>query len=184
MKNFLFALVAGYIFALAVSNGAYAQKSVNTEVLEPQKNITAVEKTVTPVNARMDDIAAVSPKALKDFTRTYKNVSSERWAKIKDGFTARFSLNGINTLVYYDTKGRWAGSLKGYEEANLAREIRHIVKRVFYDYSITYVQEVETIDSGGKPTYIIHLEDNEHIRQVRIFEGQMEEWKEYDKQIL
>ena len=86
------------------------------------------------------------------------------------------------TTIYYGRHGKWFGSLKGYKEDKLSPELRKMIKREYYDYSITYVQEAETIDSEGKPTYIIHLEDNKSIKRLRICDGQMEIWQEYKKQ--
>ncbi|MEP7107306.1 MAG: hypothetical protein ABI760_04975 [Ferruginibacter sp.] len=182
MKKFLFAFVAGCIPALVATNGAYAQNSVNPEILEPQKNVTTIEKVVTPVNDQIVDMGAISPKILKDFTKTYKNVTGESWEKTKEGFSAKFISNGVNTRIYYNVKGKWTGSLKGYSEEIMPRDVRDIVKRSYYDYSITLVQEVETIESNGIPTYLVHLEDKKSYIQVRVCDGQMEVWKEFKKQ--
>ena len=113
MKKFLFAIVAGFITALAATNGASAQNSVNTEILESQKNTTAVEKAVTPANDRIVDLSAISPKALKAFTKAYKNVTGESWEKNSDGFCAKFISNGVKNMVFYHNNGTWSGSLKG-----------------------------------------------------------------------
>jgi hypothetical protein len=181
MKKILFALLAGCIPALVTTNGAYAQNTVNPEILKPQKNITAIEKALTPFNDNIVDIAAISPKALKDFTNTYKNVTGESWYKIKDGFAARFTINGVMSTIYYNTKGRWTGNLKNYSEDKMPHDIRDIVKREYYDYSITSIDEVRTIHSHGILTYIIHLEDENNIKLVRISDRQMDVWKELRK---
>jgi hypothetical protein len=176
MKKFLFALLTGCIPALIATNGAYAQNLVNTEILEPQKNITAIEKEVPPANDKIVGIGAISPKALKDFTKTYKNVIGESWWKVKDGSATRFIINGVMNSIYYNTKGRWTGSVKGYSEDKMPHDIRDIVKREYYEYSIIYVEEVETIDSHGIPTYVIHLEDKNNIKLVRIGEDKAGGW--------
>lgn len=178
MKTFLFALVAGFIPALVATNGAYAQNSVNPEILEPQKNVTAIKKVVIPVN----EVIAISPKAMKNFSKTYKDVSESRWDKTRDGFTVKFQSNGVNSRIYYTSKGQWSGSLKGYAEDKLPKDIREIVKREYYDFSIKYVQEVETNHLHGIPTFIIHLEGKKTLKQLRINDGQMETWREYEKQ--
>ncbi len=60
-------------------------------------------------------------------------------------------------------------------------DIRDIVKREYYDYEITSVQEIETIDSYGIPTYIVHLEDNNNIKLIRVRDGEMALYKEFKK---
>jgi len=181
MKKFLFALLAGCITALVATNGAYAQNLVNPEILEPQKNNSAIEKEVKRANDNIVGIGIISPKAMKDFTKTYKNVVSESWEKLKDGYATRFILNDVMHSVYYNTKGRWTGSVKGYSEDKMPNDIRNIVKQEYYDYSIIYVEEVETIGSNGIPTYVIHLEDKNNIKLVRIGNRQMDVMEEFQK---
>ncbi|MEP7142794.1 MAG: hypothetical protein ABI707_07985 [Ferruginibacter sp.] len=182
MKKILFTLAAGLIPALVATNGAYAQNSVNTEVVEAQKNVTEIEKTLTPANDRIVNLGAVSPKALKDFSKAYKNVTAESWEKTGEGFAAKFTSNGVQSMIYYNNKGAWTGSLKNYHEEKMPTDVRKIVKREYYDYTITFVQEVLTTDSDSIPTYIIHLEDKDSIKLVRVHDGEMDVWKDYKKQ--
>lgn len=182
MKKFLFALLAaGGFSALIATNGAHAQNLVNPGILQSLKNITAIEKEVRHASDNIVSNDAISPKALKDFTKTYKTVSSESWEKIQDGYATRFTLNDVLNSVYYNTKGRWTGSVKGYSEDKMPRDVRNIVKQEYYDYSIIYVEEVETIDSNGVPTYVIHLEDKNNIKLVRIGNRQIDVMEEFQK---
>jgi hypothetical protein len=183
MKRFLFALLAGFVPALVATNGAFAQNSVNTVGLEAQNNVPAIEKAVNPGKDHAADKNAVSPKALKIFTKTYKNVTGENWEKTSEGFTAKFNSAGVRTIIYFNRKGKWEGSLQGYGEEKMPPEVRKIIKREYYDYSITYVQEAQTIDSDGIPTYIVHLEDAKSIIKLRIHDGNMEVWQEFNKQL-
>ncbi len=180
MKKILFALLAGCIPALVTTNGAYAQNTANPEILEPPKNFPAIEKALTPVNNNTVGINSISPKALKDFTNRYKNVTGESWEKIKNGFAARFIINGVMNTIYYN-KRKWIGSLKHYSEDKMPQNIRAIIKPEYYDYSITSVDEVENIDSNGIPTYIVHLEDKNNIKLVRIYDRQMDVWEKFQK---
>lgn len=182
MKKLLFALLAGFIPGLIATNGAYAQNSVNPEILEPQNNVTEITNSVDSDKNRTVDLSAISPKAIKNFAASYKNAKDEKWDKTSEGFTAKFKFNGVSNLIFFNQNGKWAGSLKGYFEDKLPFEVRDRVKREYYDYSITYVQEVETIESNRIPTYIIHMEDKKSIKQIRISEGQMDVYKQYNKQ--
>jgi len=182
MKKTIFAITAAFISALAVENGACAQSAINPEIPEPQKNITTIEKVIKPANDAEAETENINAKAIKNFASIYKNVSVESWEKIKDGFTASFNSNGITYRIYFGKKGKWLGSLKGYEESQMPADVRKIVKRIYYDFSITYVQEAETLDSEGEPTYIVHLEDKDKLLQVRVCNGNMELWRQYKKQ--
>ena len=181
MKNFLFALAAGLIPVLATTNGVNAQTSVNPEILEAQKHEAAVKHVVKDFENTTADLARISPKAQKSFTRNFKTVGDGSWEKLSDGYSVTFRSEGISNRIFYDQHGRWTGSLKGYEEAKMPKAVRDIVKRSYYDFTITYVQEAETTDSDHKPTYIVHLEDQKTIKLVRIFDGEMQNWQEYKK---
>jgi len=181
MKTIFLLMVAGYIPALLTTNRASAQNTVSLEILESQKNEVALEKGVRPVKNNTVNMESISTRAIKAFAKTYKNVSGEQWEKIPDGYTAKFISNGVSNRIYFDAKGSWSGSLKGYGEDKLPDDVRDIVKRSYYDYSITYIQEVETIDSQGKPTYIVQMQDANTLKQVSVYEGEMTTWKEYKR---
>jgi hypothetical protein len=135
----------------------------------------------TETKNSMNELEAISPRALKDFANTHKNVTGEHWMKTKSGFSAGFNLAGIRTTVYYDKKGNWSGSVKLYGEEKMLHEVRHVVKSTYYDYNIVYAQEIETTETDGVPTYVICLEDKSKIKLVRISAGEMSEWKEFTK---
>ena len=180
MKKYLVGLVAGSVSILVTTNGANAQSAINAEKLEDQKNITGMKKMAFAKD-RVSDLEGINPRMVKQFTKVYKNVTGESWLKVRNGFSVKFISDDISNLVYYSAGGKWAGSLKGYRENKLPFKIRDIVKRVYYDYSITYVHEIETAESGGIPTYIIHLEDSNKLKQVRVSDGQMDVWQELNR---
>jgi hypothetical protein len=174
MKNSFIALAALVFSAVTGTNELKAQTLSNGEIQQLQQNSTGTR-------AVMDDREAINPKAVKNFTRTYKDVTTETWLKTKDGFAARFISEGIRNTILYDTKGHWTGIVKNYTEEKLPTGIRQIVKSKYYDYSIFYVDELETVESAGVPTYVIHLEDKNSLKLVRLYDGEMETWKEYKK---
>jgi hypothetical protein len=174
MKKNLIALVIVSAATLGGINSANAQIASNSSSLEYQINATETKNT-------MNELEAISPRALKDFVNTHKNVKGESWMKTKDGFSVRFNSDDIQTTIYYDKKGNWAGSIKYYGEEKMLREIRHIVKSTYYDYNIVYTQEIETTDTDGVPTYVVCVEDKTKIKMIRISAGEMSEWKEFTK---
>ena len=124
---------------------------------------------------------SVIPRAERNFSKAYKNVTNVKWDAIKNGFAAKFILNEIKTIIYYDKKGRWIGSLKNYKEEKMSTRIRGIIKAVYYNYNILYIQEIELNKSENTPTYVIGIEDSTSIKILRIYEDHMEVWKEYRK---
>ena len=171
-KNFI-ALVIVSVGTLAGTSRANAQIVSNSSALEYQMNATETKSSMNEL--------AISPRAIKDFMNTHKNVTGESWMKTKDGFSVRFNSDDVRTTIYYDKKGNWSGSIKIYGEEKLLREVRHVVKSTYYDYNIVYAQEIETTDSDGVPTYVVCVEDKTKIKMIRISAGEMSEWKEYTK---
>lgn len=184
MKSFLIAFMAGCILALATSNGANAQNSNNLVSAEQYKMPLKINRSVFPdeTNSAILDVSMVNTKALKDFKKSYKNPDNAKWVKNNYGVTAHFNVNGIDHIIYYDKKGNWQASLKGYFEDKLDRNVRQIVKQKYYDDKITYVQEIETGSAIGTPTYMVHLESNDDFKIVRVCDGAMDVYEEFAKQ--
>ena len=174
MKKNLIALVIVSVATLAGTSRANAQMVSNSSSLEYQKNIIETKD-------RLSETEAISSRALRNFANTHKNVKQESWTKNKNGFFVTAISEGIRTTVFYDRKGDWVGSIKYYSQEKMPREIRHIVKSTYYDYNIISIQEVETIDSHGVPTYIVTVDNKTNIQLIRVSAGEMEVWKQFTK---
>ena len=174
MKNSVIAFTSLILLLSADSGKALAQrdKYVLLTNLRTNRSGTFIDKP---------DEGQGYARALKSFSRLYKNISNETWVKVKDGFVARFLSYGIRYSVLYNTKGYWTGLVKNYTEEKLPRNIREIVKSKYYDYSIFYVDEMETSATGDAPVYIVHLEDKVGVKLVRVYNGDMDVWMEYVK---
>ena len=173
MKKNLIALVIVSVATLAGTSRVNAQIVSNSSSLEYQMNATETKNSMNEL--------AISPRAIKDFMNTHKNVTGESWMKTKDGFSVRFNSDDVRTTIYYDKKGNWSGSIKIYGEEKMLRDIRHLVKSTYYDYNIVYAQEIETTDSDGVPTYVVCVDDKTKIKMIRVVNGEMSIWKEYAK---
>ena len=170
MKKNLIALVIVSVTTLVGISSANAQIVSNSSSLEYGNVKNSIGEPET-----------ISPRALRNFADTYRNVSGESWIKVKGGLSVTFTSDDIRTRILYDNKGYLVGSIKYYGEEKMSREIRHIIKSTYYDYNIIYAQEIETPDSKGMPTYIICLQDNTNIKMIRICDGEMSVWKEYKR---
>ncbi|MGH2649565.1 MAG: hypothetical protein ACRDE8_18445 [Ginsengibacter sp.] len=181
MKKNLFAFLVGSFSALAITNATNAQSSNSTGTFEHKKNIVTIDKLMSAAD-KTANIDVANTKALKDFQKSYKDASNEKWLKNPYGYTAEFVSNGINTLVYYDKKGNWAASLKTYGEEKFLRDIRGIVKSKYYDYKILQVQEIETINTNNIPTYLVYLEDGNDFMKVRVHDWNMDVYEQFKEQ--
>jgi hypothetical protein len=177
MKKNLLASLAGISLALVVSIAANGQvasisaKSPNS--ISPSE--TPEAKSASP----FIEASNVNQRAAKDLTRSFKNLSNERWLKAADGFIAKFSVGDMAHQVAYTKKGSWVYTIRTYDETKLPAEVRHMVRSSYYDDKITLVQEIAT--PGNPLTYIVHLEGKKRFINLRISEGEMEEWQKYVK---
>ncbi|MEO8412669.1 MAG: hypothetical protein ABI472_03385 [Ginsengibacter sp.] len=179
MKQFLFAVIAGSISMLAITNRAVAQTSNKLKLFDAPGNaiVIDVSKSTKGKTATLDIIPT---KALNNFRKAYKEATSVKWIKDDPGITAVFASNGIQTVVYYNTKGRWQGSSKTYKEEKFDSKVRGIVKSSYYDYKINYVQEIVTINTT-EPTYLAYIESDTNFKVIRISDGAMDIYQQFKK---
>lgn len=181
MKKLIFLLGGAFAIIFGAKDAAYAQMSANTQTQHSPQFSSQKETAINSGDKNTFVSEMISPKALKTFAGRYKNQAGEYWEVMKDGFSAHFNSDGISNRIYFDRKGRWVGSMKGYQEDKMPRGLRTQVKRTYFDYKINYVQELETYESEGKPTFIVNLEDDDNIILLRIYEGELEVWRSYKK---
>jgi hypothetical protein len=117
------------------------------------------------------DAAIVSMRVLRDFAKSFKNVTNEKWYKVSDGFMTSFNDNGIETKVAYDRKGVFHCVLRILSESQLPADIRAIVKSKYYDFKILVAYEI-THDSD--PVYIFKIEDSKTLKMLRVADGEIE----------
>src|SRR5687767_2892082 len=171
MKKLFFRYTTGFIPFIALFSSVYAQNSkFGTELNSPASKEVAYTNTAKEGTAPA--FAGISTKAVKNFTKTYKNADNANWFVIKDGYLAQFKQDGITTKVFYNPKGRWIGNLRCYFEDKLPRDIRHLVKSHYYDYNIFYVQEVTV---GNATVYLVKIEDKTSLKTIRVQDGEMNE---------
>ncbi|MBS1600964.1 MAG: hypothetical protein JST75_22315 [Bacteroidetes bacterium] len=184
MKKSLLALAAIYISVVAFTYRANGQGSNNVIAFTDTKTFTKSIQLVpffddSFTSATAIDLSSLNKKAIKDFASKFGTGLNEKWSRISDGFVSNFQVDGFTNRVYYDTKGRWQYTLKTYAESKLPREIRSIVKSIYYDYTITMVEEVH---SAENMVYIIHQEDQKHIMKLRVSkDGDIDVMEEFVK---
>lgn len=123
------------------------------------------------------DASAINQKALKDFSKSFKNVVNPNWYKDGRGYyIANFLKGGIDTKVVYDAKGRWLYNLLTYTEDKLPFEIRDMVKTTYYDFDILVCHEY-TIQGGS--VYVIKMQDEKTLKTVKIIAGEMTVTEDY-----
>jgi hypothetical protein len=183
MKKYLFAAAAGFITALATINPASAQSSNAIKILH---NDVSVEKKfksdISAEPVKENTVAVISSKALKSFSKSYKNAADASWDLTTEGYRVKFTEGAIKNSVFYNKSGAWTGSLKTYQEDGLPKDVRGTIKSEYYDYSIYQVQEVETLESTDHlPTYIIYMEDKNSYKTLLVNDFNITVWKDFKK---
>ena len=84
------------------------------------------------------------------------------------------------TRDFFDKKGRHLYSIAYYGEKELPAEIRAIVKPVYYDYAIKTVEELRI---AGKSVYFVDMQDDSHVKTVKVVDGEMEEVSSFQRGI-
>ncbi len=134
--------------------------------------------------AAMRDPGYSSPlntKAVKDFRKRFAATDDEKWLDYRAGYAAVFTSDDIRFRVEYDSKGNWSGTEKGYKEIKLDRDIRKIVKQVYFDYAIAYVREFIVPGMSGVPVYVITIEDEDSFKTLAVCEGEIRVTEEFLK---
>lgn len=153
------ALSTGHLYA------QIGQASGDYMITRPTNDNGSAGASVTPSPAKDAAASTISLRAIKDFRYRFANVSEEHWSRINKGYCVFFKKEGFSTRAYYDSRGFWTGSLKYCDETQLPHVIRDVVKRTYYDLSITGV----IIASVPEHTaYIVNLEDKDNLKVVRV----------------
>lgn len=111
----------------------------------------------------------INKRAVINFHKNYPNITNEEWSAAPGrGYLAVFYKGGDITVVGYNHNGTLHHTINYYGEDKLLREVRHIVKRVYYDYSITRIAEVNINDPDAQTTYVVYIQDGANLKKLTI----------------
>lgn len=151
-----------------------------TGLLPAQDNNVAFNvKTIVPDQGAVTAISplkklpetAVNIRAVRDFVNQFKQTDSVSWFKVRDGYIVNFLYKGDLIRTGYDLNGNWLYDMVSYPEDKLPHDVWHLVKSIYYDFSITWVNEIK---KGYKKIYIVHLKNKYFFQNVRVCDGESE----------
>lgn len=184
MKQHLLVLAGGIIFSLTITNSAIAQQSDLTQNGKDSIIYAKNDKT----HARLFDVAPaatmagdkmVSKKTIKRFTGDFSAAENVQWFPMTDGVVAYFNINDIPTKAFYDKGGNHTYTTRTYTEKQLPKDVRAIVKRNYYDFSIYNVLQ---IDRDNLTVYMVYIKDENCFKTIRISDGEMDEYESHNYQ--
>ncbi len=179
MKNILKTLTAIVVAAVTLIYNANAQSAMGGSSASdaPSFSTSAIDNTTTE---KKDDnaLSGIPPRAVKNFEKSFKGITSEHWSRLDDGYIATFTVDSVQTRIAYNRKGVSLYTIRYYGEKKLPRQIRDIVKSVYYDYTIISVAEVYFDD---QPVYIVYIQDETHLKTIGVYDGEMQEVRNYKR---
>jgi hypothetical protein len=171
MKKIFLNFTTGVIPLLVFVSFAQAQSQKKNFVIPNLDSFQIARNDKTPPSsASANEASIINSKAIKFFNKEFKNAEAVKWYKINDGFVAHCTVNGLSNKVYYDKKGRWAGTLIYYTDKTMPRDIRAIVKSTYYDYAIKMAQEIHVED---RIIFRVTMEDETSFKIINVIDGEM-----------
>ena len=177
MKKTIFTGIAFALAMLVINLTSYGQAAVIS--LRLSNLASSAENAVSESAAHTLGRGDVYSKAMKNFTRSFKNVSNEKWYEVGDVLIATFTSDDIDCRVDYSKKGYWLHTMRTYDETKMEGDLRHSVRSTYFDYEINLVHEIES--PNAPVNYIVQLIGKTKVIKLRICEGEMEEWQEFEK---
>lgn len=180
MKNTILSFAVLSITATAAISGANAQTVKNYSEIADSKSMEisfALGEAIL-INSSSENLNAINTKAVRNFEKNYKAAVDEKWYSVSNGYLAKFAANGNDNMAAYDLKGRWMFTISYYDEKRLPDDVRATVKSTYYDYIITRVEEIH-ID--GKIIYIVHMQNDDTWKNVKVCNGDMELAEDFNK---
>lgn len=160
----MFLIIASSQYSVAQGTNDFALNLPALITAFSAPEVTSAELTVSEVNDR----------AMRDFTRAYKNVADVKWFNSETGQFASFSTNGTNTKVVYNVKGRRAYTIISYIEAKMDHDIRDLVKSKYYDAAIIGVHQFEF--DNNRTVYAIKMLDHKSKPMtLKVSDGKIED---------
>ncbi|MBS1604201.1 MAG: hypothetical protein JST42_16155 [Bacteroidetes bacterium] len=133
-----------------------------------------------PQTVSAGSLLFVNTRALRNFGKSYSSAVDAEWQALKDGgWQVRFVSDSIRYRALYSGKGNWLFTIGSYNENRLPRDVRSIVKTTYYDYAITYIDEVSA--PGQPTTYLVQIQDEKAIKILQVADGEMETLRELVK---
>jgi len=115
----------------------------------------------------------INSKTFRNFKRSFPTIDNEAWYENEFAYIAKFSSNGIATMVAYGKNSSWHYTIRRYQENSLPKQVRFLVKSTYFDYMITGVDEVN-VPQIPNLVYILRLREGNNLKTVRVNDGEIE----------
>ncbi len=163
-----------YFFAaLLFATSVHAQQSLT--LLDNSNHLTSVWAREKSAPIHRNEIRSV---ALRHFMNAYGESLNAEWNLTRFGYRAEFKKEDIKYLVDYNKGGYWLSTIRFYSEKEMPRDVRTIVKSVYFDYNIELVSEV---NYGKHVAYHVNIQDATSLKKLIVMDGEMTVEAEYTR---
>ena len=117
----------------------------------------------------------IHPKAIREFRKYYSNATGTQWTAIgNEGFVCRFLQADNANRAYYNKIGNWICTVSDLSEKNMPQDLRQLVRTMYIDYSILFVQEI-ILPEGYEPIYKIQIQNEKKFVVLKVIDGEIGE---------
>ena len=134
-------------------------------------------------NAYLDEAMPVNAaeRAKAHFSANYSEAHDATWYNLPNkNMYCLFHSGKVANRVFYDSRGFWQYTLMGYPGSEVSRDIKEQMGYDYDGYRITWVSEIRS--NQNKPVYIINIENENHIRVIRLTDEEIEEKEAFNKE--
>jgi len=131
-------------------------------------------------NSKSSTSATLNLKAEKMFKKDYNKASGAEWSALGNhSLLCRFSMNNIPYRAFYTTHGQWILTVSSYDASKLDKTVYDQIKGVYYNSTIVFVNQID--QPNVHTIYIVEIQDEKTIRELRVDDNDMEIVQELDK---
>ena len=151
----------GWLILIMLTNGSFAQKAEGLKA--PPSHIAT--STTTELNRKLQ----------KAIQHNFKDAQSLRWYEVDKRFLVKFIMNEQENVALFTKNGYMVYQITYGEEKHLPYEIRKLVKSSYFDHNIKVVFKIY---QDRRTIWLINMEKDSKLAQVRVEDGEMEEIKQ------
>lgn len=181
MKKHPFFRLIGILPAFLLINHGQAQSSGGNILLNASTLKSFANKLSTGIEftAAIEMMNSINKKIARDFSRNFSSASDiSIFTDASSSTLVSCKVDGVQNRITYDKRGNFVSNLRYYDQEGLPKDVRHQVRRTWYDYAIVYVVEV---NYNQKTAFVITLEDRSSWKKIKVVDGEMEVMEEFIK---
>lgn len=138
--------------------------------------ILTVALSLISLSSFAEGMKDISPKAVKAFNSSFKNVTEVSWSIADNFYKASFSMNGQYVTAYYDADGNRKAVTRNISSLQLPITLQAELQKSYDNFWITDLFELA--DANGTSYYITLENANDKI----VLKSNSSRWETFQKQ--